>query len=320
MLSRRKALLGMASLATVLNGKCVGFCKTFEQIFEWSIKSKFDFLERSIKCDITNQLCVFTKPFNSLSFDELSDQIAALGFDGVEAPIRAGGHIEPEAIPDQLPKLVAALEKRNLRITIMTSGINDPDDPLTESSLRVAADCGIKFYRMQYFKYDENKPIRDQLSNFRAKLQDLAALNETIGITGLYQNHAGRNYFGAGLWDLAESLEGVSPEHLGVAYDIRHATVEGGMSWPVTFRMIRPLISAVYVKDFTWRKEKRPANVPLGVGRVDPEFFQLLAETDFSGPISLHEEYLDHRKPELVPEHLEAMKTDLAQLQEWLDQ
>ena len=35
---------------------------------------------------------------------------------------------------------------------------------------------------------------------------------------------------------------GIPIEDIGVAYDIRHATVEGGLSWPVTFQMIRPLI------------------------------------------------------------------------------
>ena len=61
----------------------------------------------------SHELCVFTKPFNSLSFDELADRIAELGFNGIEAPIRRGGHIETEAIADELPKLVEALKKRD---------------------------------------------------------------------------------------------------------------------------------------------------------------------------------------------------------------
>ena len=104
---------------------------------------------------------------------------------------------------------------------------------------------------------------------------------------------------------------------IGVAYDIRHATAEGGMSWPATFNMIRPLVETVYVKDFIWG-EKRPTNVPLGEGRVDPKFFKMLRESGFHGPISLHEEYLDHRKPDLVPEHLAAIKKDLQTLKGWL--
>ncbi len=170
---------------------------------------------------------------------------------------------------------------------------------------------------MQYFKYDESKSITKQIDEWRMKMKDLAALNKQLGITAVYQNHAGRNYFGAPIWDLHRGLDGIDPKQVGVAYDIRHATVEAGMSWPIGFHLIRPHIQVVYVKDFTWGKT-RPTNVPLGDGRVDSKFFRMLARTDFRGPISLHEEYIDHRKPELVPEHWEAIRKDLKTLKSWV--
>lgn len=261
--------------------------------------------------------CVFTKPFQSLSYDELADRIAELGFDGIEAPIRDGGHIEPEHVPDELPKMVEALRKRDLEITVMTSSINDPKHPLTESVLRTASELGIRRYRMKYLKYDFSRPILTQLDEWRPRLRDLAAMNREFGITAVYQNHAGRNYLGAPLWDLVRLLEGIAVKEIGVAYDIRHATVEGGMSWPVTFHRVRPHIDTVYVKDFQWA-DGRPQNVPFGEGQISPDFFNMLKETEFSGPISLHEEYLDHRKPELVPDHLAAIERDFATLKSLL--
>ncbi len=264
-----------------------------------------------------NKICVFTKPFNSLSFDQLADRVAELGFDGIEAPIRAGGHIEPTAVEDRLPELVEALAKRKLEVTVLTSDVNDPDDPLTKRVLRTAATLGIKRYRMKYFKYDLADPIAEQLESWRPRLRDLAAMHHDYGIQGLYQNHAGTQYMGAALWDLKEVLRDIPVGDIGVAYDIRHATVEGATSWPVTFDAIRPHVAAVYVKDFRWHG-KKVENVPLGEGNVSPTFFQMLADADFSGPISLHEEYLDHRPPELVPQHLAAIKKDLATLRQWL--
>ena len=61
-------------------------------------------------------------------------------------------------------------------------------------------------------------------------------------------------------------------------------------------------------------------NVPLGEGNVNPRFFRMLADSGFTGPISLHEEYLDHRPPELVPQHLAAIEHDFATLKAWLSQ
>lgn len=262
-------------------------------------------------------ICVFTKPFQSLTYDELADHIAELGFDGIEVPVRDGGHIEPAQVPDELPKMIEALRKRDLEMTVMTSSINDPNDPLTERVLQTAAQLGIKRYRMKYFKYDLSKPVLSQLDEWRRQFLDLAALNKEIGITAIYQNHAGRNYLGASLWDIGRVLEGIAISQIGVAYDIRHATVEAGMSWPVTFHRIRPHIETVYVKDFRWI-EGKPRNVPLGDGQISPEFFTMLAKSKFEGPVSLHEEYLDHRKPELVPDHLAAIERDFLTLKTML--
>ncbi len=264
-----------------------------------------------------NPICVFTKPFQSLSYDELADRIAEIGCDGIEATIRDGGHIEPSRVPEELPKMVEALRKRDLEITVMTSSINDPSDPMTEPVLRTAAGLGIERYRMKYFNYDANQPVAKQIAGWRSQFRDLAAMNAEIGIRGLYQNHASGKMLGAALWDIGRVLDGIPIEQIAVAYDIRHATVEGGMSWPTTFQMILPHVDTVYVKDFVWGPTA-PENVPLGEGRVDPKFFEMLAKANFIGPISLHEEYLDHRPPELVPQHLAAIKKDFATLKGWL--
>jgi len=264
-------------------------------------------------------ICVFTKPFNSLSFDALADRIAELGFDGIEAPIRKGGHVEPTEVEDGLPKLVEALRKRDLEITVMASDVNDPDDPVTAKVLRTAATLGIRRYRMKYLKYDLSRSVIEQLDEWRPRFRDLAAMNHDLQIQAVYQNHASGTILGAALWDLKHVLEGIPVDQVGVAYDVRHATVEGGKCWPVTFNVIRPHIDTVYVKDFQW-VGKQVQNVPLGKGQIDPRFFRILADSEFAGPIGLHEEYLDHRKPELVPQHLAAIKQDLATLKAWLAQ
>ncbi|MBI1309738.1 TIM barrel protein [bacterium] len=257
-----------------------------------------------------NSICVFSKPFNSLSYGELADRIAELGFDGIEAPIRAGGHIESEQVPNELPKLVEVLKSRGLDITVLTSDVNDPNDPVSQRVLRTAVALGVRRYRMKYFKYDLKQPILPQIDNWRSQVRELAAFNAELGITAVYQNHAGRNYCGAPLWDLQRLLDGIPVSQVGVAFDIRHATVEGTMSWPVSFQMLRPHIDTIYVKDFRWADNGQPENVPLGEGHVSSEFFRMLAASNFAGPISLHEEYLDHRNSELVPEHLAAIKRD----------
>ena len=264
--------------------------------------------------DPANKICAFVKFVQSLSFDELGERIAEMGFDGIEATIRKGGQIEPESAADELPALVEALQKHKIEITIMASSINRADEPHVQKTLRAAALLGIKRYRLAYYRYDLSKSITSQLRELQPVVKDLAALNHDLGITGVYQNHAGAGIVGGTIWDLHELFADVPAEDMGIAFDIRHATAEAGMSWPVLFNVAREHLGAVYVKDFEW-DGNRPHNVPLGNGRVDMKFFEQVKRSEFRGPISLHVEYLEKAG---VANNLTAMKNDLTTLRSWL--
>jgi len=262
------------------------------------------------------KFCAFEKPLQFLSFDDLADLMAELGFAGVEATVRPGGHVLPERVEEDLPKFVEALKKRGLEITILTSGINSTDQPHTEKVLRTAAKLGIQRYRMLWWRYDEKKPIWPQVEALRPVLKDLVALNREVGISGLYQNHAGANMVGASLWDIYELIRGYAPKEIGLAYDIRHAQVEAGMAWPTQFQLVQSHVTAVCVKDFEW-ETGNVKSVPLGAGRVDKKIISLVREAKFTGPISVHVEYFpgDSRDKKAMAE---ALRKDFETLQAWL--
>ena len=264
-----------------------------------------------------NPFCVFTKPFQSLSFDDLADIVADLGLDGIEGTVRPGGHITPEQVPEELPKMGQALRKRKRDLTIMASGSNNADDNLNIRQLQVAAKLGVKRYRMGYYKYDLKRPIAQQLKDLRPVLDNLVALNKELGIQAIYQNHSGSNYVGAPLWDLSKLFEGYDSKYISVGLDRAHLTAEGTRSWPIQANLIRPRIGALYVKSFRWENNKR-LNCPLSEGIVDRTYPRQLLKSGFDGPINLHEEYINHRDPKLVPKHIEAIRKDIATLKDWL--
>src|SRR5688572_14342956 len=70
-----------------------------------------------------NPVCLFIKFVQSLSYEQLADAVADMGADGIEATVRKGGYIPPERAVDELPKLVDALGKRNLKITMITTDV-----------------------------------------------------------------------------------------------------------------------------------------------------------------------------------------------------
>ena len=261
-----------------------------------------------------NKICAFVKFLPQLSFDEMADAIAELGFDGIEAPVRDRGYILPEHAADKLPALAEALARRGLEVTVLTSSISRADEPHTESVLRTAAACGIKRYRLNSHRYDARRPVMEQLAELKPIYADLVAMSREIGVQPLYQNHSGAANMGAAVWDAHELMRDHKPDDFGFAFDIRHATVEGGLCWPVHFNLASQRLGAVYVKDFVWQGAK-DVNVPLGTGRVNPKFFAMLRDMNYAGPISLHVEYDEgHDRAK----HLGFLKTDLATLKKLL--
>lgn len=256
----------------------------------------------------------FIKYLHALSYDELAEAIAAAGFDGIEATIRAKGYIEPENAAAELPKLQKALAGRDLELTILTTDILAANQPHAESLLAAAADLGVERYRLGFFRYDLAKPILPQLDALRPAIDQLAALNRRLGIAGMIQNHAGAQFVGATIWDLHSLIKNHPPEELGCVYDIRHAAVEAGEAWPVPYDVIKPHVNAMSAKDFVW-KGRRSKSVALGTGQVDPQFFKTLGESDYDKPISVHVEYLERQG---VEANLAALAADLKTLRAWM--
>ena len=82
---------------------------------------------------------------------------------------------------------------------------------------------------------------------------------------------------------------------MGLQYDIRHAVVEGGLSWQKGLRLIQPQIKTLAMKDFMWEKKNGvwdTQNTPVGEGMVDfKTYFMLLKQYRVSAPVTLHLEY-----------------------------
>jgi sugar phosphate isomerase/epimerase len=110
-------------------------------------------------------------------------------------------------------------------------------------------------------------------------------------------------------------IKDFAPQDLGLAYDIRHAQVEGGLSWPTHFNLVKSHIAAVCVKDFAWEGGK-VKTVALGQGQVDAKVLQMVKASNFSGPISLHVEYGEASQDRKF--FADAFRQDFATLRGWL--
>ena len=249
---------------------------------------------KSTKAADPLNVLVFSKHLQFLNYQDMADAAAAIGFDGVDLTVRPKGHVLPERVEDDLPKAVEAIRKAGLASTMITTAVQDANDPIDKKLLETAARLGVKYYRMNWLKYPESKSIPEAMEHFKQILTEISHLNRKLGITGCYQNHSG-NLAGASIWELWEILKNVDRQNMGVQYDVRHAVVEGGMSWKNGLNLIHPHIKILAIKDCIWLKKNGVwvvENVPLGEGMVDfKTYFKLLKSFKIKVPISLHYEY-----------------------------
>jgi L-ribulose-5-phosphate 3-epimerase len=279
------------------------------------------------------KISVFSKHLQWLDYSQMADALVEIGFDGTDLTVRPGGHVEPEKVEQDLPKAAEALAKKGKKIYMITTAIDNADDPLTEKILKTSVSLGIKHYRMGWGHYDNAKSVEENISLVQAKLAKLARLNEKYSISGEYQNHSGVAregiYFGGAIWDTAMVLKAINSKWLNAQYDVYHATVEGANTWPVGLKLISPWIRSIDIKDFDWIKAEgktRSESIPLGTGRVDfKRYFAMLKELKLNVPISIHYEYplggaesgatkITIKREEVIS----AMKRDLGVLKNYL--
>lgn len=264
------------------------------------------------------RVIAFSKPFADLNFEDTADLVADVGWDGIECPVRAkAGQIVPDRVEEDLPKMVEALRKRGKEVTIVTTEITKIN-PLAEKILRTTAKLGIRKYRLGFEKYTKDKPVPETVRELGAQLKDLAALNRELGLQAGWQNHSGADYVGAPIWDIWTMIKDLDPKTMGICFDIAHATIEGGLSWPVQARLMEPFYVAVFLKDFRWEKTDKgwqPIWYNFGEGAVQKSFLTNLKKSAFNGPLCQHHEY---KTLGTGKEMIANMKRDLATLREWL--
>lgn len=237
---------------------------------------------------------VFSKHLQFLNYADMADVAADLGFDGVDLTVRPKGHVLPERVENDLPKAVEAIRKAGIAHTMMTTAVEDASNKTDRKILETAAKSGITHYRMNWLPYPEKLTIPESITQFQDTIKELSLLNKKLGIIGAYQNHSGLRA-GASIWELWDMVQKADKKHMGVQYDIRHAVVEGGLSWKNGLRLIQPEIKILAIKDFVWAKKNGSyvvENVPLGEGMVDfKSYFALLKQYNVNVPVSLHYEY-----------------------------
>ncbi len=80
----------------------------------------------------------FSKHLQWLNWEQMAETAAELGFDGIDLTVREGGHVQPERVKEDLPKVARIVRKAGLDIPMITAGIVDIHSPHAEDIIRTA--------------------------------------------------------------------------------------------------------------------------------------------------------------------------------------
>jgi L-ribulose-5-phosphate 3-epimerase len=239
-------------------------------------------------------LCLFSKPVPQLNWRELAQSAKVAGFGGIDLTVRRGGHVLPERVAIDLPHAVGAIRDAGLEVPMITTELTTASDPTAEPILSAASKLSIPFLKPGYYHY-RFIDVLQELEEAGQKFRGLVELAGKHGLQVGYHNHDG--YVGAPTWDMARVIEPLDPRSCGYYFDLSQATTEGGVGgWKIVANMIRPRLKMVAAKDFIWKKVSphrwQAVNCPLGQGMSQwNEYVQILAQSTFHGPLTVHEEY-----------------------------
>jgi L-ribulose-5-phosphate 3-epimerase len=239
-------------------------------------------------------LCLFSKLAPQLNWRDLAQSAKQAGFGGIDLTVRPEGHVLPERVATDLPKAVAAIRSEGLEVPMITTALVDAADPNADAILQTAGKLSIPFIKPGYYYY-KFVDVMDEVEEAGRRFRGLVELATQYGIQVGYHNHS--NNIGAAIWDMARVIEPLDPRWCGYYLDLGHIAVDGGeRGWKVVTNLVIPRLKMVAVKDFIW-KEVEPhrwhaQTCPMGRGMAPwKEFLHTLAQSNFHGPVSLHEEF-----------------------------
>ncbi|GAB4455083.1 MAG: hypothetical protein OHK0029_10580 [Armatimonadaceae bacterium] len=161
---------------------------------------------------------VFTKPWIT-PLPELGKFVSALGFDGIELPVRPGYPVDPDNMAEELPRAARLLrEEFGLRIESVAG-------PLTTEGIAACGEAGVPIIRICPRPRD-GESYTEEETRLQREWESLVPVLEEHQVTIGVQNHSGR-FIPVHAMGLARIVSPFDPRHVCSVWDTAHNALEG---------------------------------------------------------------------------------------------
>ncbi|MFQ5811162.1 MAG: sugar phosphate isomerase/epimerase family protein, partial [Armatimonadota bacterium] len=158
---------------------------------------------------------VFTKPWK-MPTPELGKHIKALGFDGIELPVRPGYQVEPENVTKGLPECARQLADFGIKIYSVAG-------PSDEATIAACAEAGAPIIRVMARVGDEGYMATEAAT--QKEYDELVPLLDKHGVQLGVQNHCDK-FVGSAI-GLLHLIEKYDPKHVAAVWDAAHCALDG---------------------------------------------------------------------------------------------
>jgi sugar phosphate isomerase/epimerase len=260
-------------------------------------------------------ICLYSKYLVKLRYWELGGVLQAIGFEGCDLAIHAGGHVLPELSPVDLLRAIESLQADGVSVPMVTTAITSLNQPWAQNVLAICGGMGVPLFRPGYWRYGGASNTEARLMQVRRDLGGLMLLGRACKMAVGVHNRSG-DYVGSGISDTDSLIQDLDPQWIGYCFDPCHATAEKAAgAWSAALKTALPRLKMVAVQDFQWAKEDGESQMkmcPLGEGIVEwPKVFAMLAQARFTGPLSLHLEYSPANELAAISKDLEFLKKQI---------
>ncbi|GHU69809.1 hypothetical protein AGMMS49992_01120 [Clostridia bacterium] len=163
------------------------------------------------------QYSVFTKPWKTVSTDELIGIVKDLGYDAIEFPLREGYQVTPDEAEAKLPAFTQRLKDSGIRIDDVASGTS-------ENIFAACAASGIPMIRIMFMP-PRSEDYLAQEAKFLKELDGLIPLCEKYGVKIGLQEHCGNGP--STVADMMRIVGRYDPKHIGAIWDAAHSGLAG---------------------------------------------------------------------------------------------
>ena len=246
---------------------------------------------------------VFTKPWQTMPIEQLAESVRAMGFDGIEPPVRPGYQVQPETIGKLLPGAVRAMKAAGVRI-FSIAGNTD------EETIAACGECGVPMIRTMA-RIPDGVSYPDAEAALQREYGALVPALEKHKVTIGVQNHVGP--FVSSALGLARLLQPLDGRHVAAVWDAAHEALAGGQP-QYALDVIWPRLCMVNLKNVMYVRSNGPeAQVAAWQhhwtsGRHGlaswPVVVSELTKRAYRGVICLTAEYSSGEATRLAPEDL----------------